>query len=374
MSSEKIRIGILGASGYTGAELVRILAGHPNANIVLMTADRRAGNAFSDVYPHLGSLNLPGLIAVDDVEWAGVELDAVFCGLPHGTTQEIIAGILHNTHHSLADELVRETDGDLASAIQNQPKVIDLSADFRLDSVDTYAEWYGHQHHAPHLQGEAVYGLAEFYREEMRDTRLIACPGCFPTSALLALLPLVKAEMIDNSDIIIDAKTGVTGAGRAPKEGMLHGEVSEGLHAYNIASHRHGPEIEQELSKAAGDDMRVSFTAHLAPMNRGILATSYVRVKNGLSTDDLRQQLHETYAEEPFVRVLDEGQSPATRHVRGSNMALVSVFKDRIKDRAIVLCAIDNLVKGASGAAVQNMNIAFGLEETLGLTQQPLFP
>ncbi len=374
MSSEKIRIGILGASGYTGAELVRLLAGHPNADLVLLTADRRAGLAFADVYPHLAGLELPDLMAVEEVEWAGVELDVVFCGLPHGTTQEIISGILHTTQHSLVDEMMRETEGDLASAIQNTPKVIDLSADFRLENVDTYAEWYGHQHYAPHLQGEAVYGLTEFYREQIAAARLVACPGCYPTSALIPLVPLLKADMIDAEEILIDAKSGVTGAGRSPKEGMLHSEISEGLHAYNIASHRHGPEIEQELSKIAGKDLLVSFTPHLAPMNRGILTTNYVRLKEGVSADDLRNHLNEVYFDEPFIRVLGPGGSPATRHVRGSNMALLSVFEDRIPGRAIVLCAIDNLVKGASGAAVQNMNVMFGLEETAGLMQQPLFP
>ncbi len=373
-TTNKLRIGILGASGYTGAELVRLLAGHPNAEIVLLTADRRAGMDFADVYPHLAGMELPDLIAVDDVEWAGVELDVVFCGLPHGTTQEIISGILHSEPHSLVDEMMRETEGGLAAAIRTSPKVIDLSADFRLENTDTYAEWYGHEHYAPALQKEAVYGLTEFYRDDIREARLVACPGCYPTSAIIPLRPVLQAGLIEAEDIIIDAKSGVTGAGRSPKEGMLHGEVSEGLHAYGIASHRHGPEIEQELSKAINDDIKVTFTPHLAPMNRGILATNYVRLAKGATADDLRGYLQEVYFDEPFIRVLGPGASPATRHVRGSNLALISVFEDRNPNRAIILCAIDNLVKGASGTAVQNMNVVFGLDESVGLTQQPLFP
>ena len=370
----KIRIGILGASGYTGAELVRLLSRHPRAEIVLMTADSHAGEPYDQVFPHLGGLELPGLVKIDEVEWPGIEIDAVFCGLPHGTTQEIIAGLLHQTQHSLVDEVMREGPGDVAAAIKGQPRVIDLSADFRLDSTDTYAEWYGHEHYAPHLQPEAVYGLTETAREALPGARLVACPGCYPTVAILPLAPLLAAGKIAPEDIIIDAKSGITGAGRGAKQANLFSEVSEGIHAYGIASHRHGPEIEQELSKAHGEALTVAFTPHLVPMNRGILATSYVRLADGASVDDLRDCLEQRYAEEPFVRVVAEGVAPATRHVRGSNHCLIGVFADRLPGRAIIVSVIDNLVKGASGQAVQNMNVMYGLDESMGLEQEALFP
>lgn len=374
MSSNRIRTGILGASGYTGAELVRLLSQHPRVDIALLTADSHAGEPFADVYPHLGSLDLPDLISIDEVEWAGLDLDVVFCGLPHGTTQEVIAGIMHQTGHDLVDELIEETTGDLAASMPGAPKVIDLSADFRLTNLDTYAEWYGHPHLAPHLQDEAVYGLTELGRDEIRDARLVACPGCYPTVAILPLAPLLSAGQILTDDIIIDAKTGITGAGRAAKQANLFGEISEGMHAYGVARHRHGPEIEQELERALGQAINVNFTPHLVPMNRGILATIYVKLSSGVSADDLRTTLAQRYADEPFVLIAPEGQAPATRHVRGSNNCVMGVFADRLPGRAIIVAVIDNLVKGASGQAVQNMNLMFDLDETTALSQQPLFP
>ncbi|MDA1100866.1 MAG: N-acetyl-gamma-glutamyl-phosphate reductase [Proteobacteria bacterium] len=371
---KKIRIGILGASGYTGAELVRLLSRHPRAEIVLMTADSHAGEPYDQVFPHLGGLDLPGLVKLDEVEWAGVEVDVVFCGLPHGTTQEIISGLLHTTHHSVIDEVLHEGPGDAAAAIRGAPRVIDLSADFRLDSTATYAEWYGHEHYAPDLQAEAVYGLTETARERLPGARLVACPGCYPTVAILPLAPLLAAGMIAPEDIIIDAKSGITGAGRGAKQANLFSEVSEGIHAYGIGQHRHGPEIEQELSKAFGDDLTVAFTPHLVPMNRGILATSYVRLAGETSVEDLRDCLWERYEQEPFVRVVAEGVAPATRHVRGANHCLIGVFPSRLPDRAIIVSVIDNLVKGASGQAVQNMNVMYNLDERMGLEQEALFP
>jgi N-acetyl-gamma-glutamyl-phosphate reductase len=370
----KIRIGILGASGYTGAELVRLLARHPNADIVFMTADSHAGEPYEQVYPHLGGLDLPVLVKVDEVEWAGIEVDAVFCGLPHGTTQEIIAGLMHQTGHSVMDEVLHEGPGDAAAAIQGSPRVIDLSADFRLDSTDTYAEYYGHEHYAPHLQPLAVYGLTEMARDKLPDAQLVACPGCYPTASILPLAPLLAAGKIAAEDIIIDAKTGITGAGRAAKAANLFSEVSEGMHAYAIGTHRHGPEIEQELSKAYGEDLIVNFTPHLAPMNRGIISTHYVRLAGGAGVDDLRDCLQERYQDEPFVRVVAEGVAPATRDVRGSNHCLIGVFADRLPGRAIIISVIDNLVKGSSGQAIQNMNLMYGLPETTGLEQEALFP
>ena len=347
-AGDKIRVGVLGASGYTGADLVRLLVTHPRAEISLMTGDRHAGKPMEAVYPHLGGYTLPDLVKVEDANWD--DCDVVVCGLPHGTTQEIIA--------SLPDRL----------------KVVDMSADFRLRDKATYAEWYGHEHRAPHLQGEAVYGLTEHYREAIGGARLVACPGCYPTAALLLLIPIVAQGLIETDDIIIDAKSGATGAGRSLKENMLFCEVAEGIHPYGIASHRHAPEIEQELSVAAGKDLLVNFTPHLMPMNRGELLTSYVKLANGATVEDLRAALAARYADEPFVRIAPQGLAPATRHVRGSNHVVLGAFKDRLPNRAILVSVLDNLVKGSSGQAVQNMNLMFGLPETMALEQAPMFP
>jgi N-acetyl-gamma-glutamyl-phosphate reductase len=252
--------------------------------------------------------------------------------------------------------------------------VVDLSADFRLADPAAYAKWYGHEHQAPALQSEAVYGLTELARAAVAKARLVANPGCYPTSAQLPLVPLLESGEIESRDIIIDAKSGVSGAGRDAKQQNLYGEVAEGIHAYGIASHRHAPEIEQGLSQAAGAPVLVNFTPHLMPMSRGILSTIYVKLANGSTADDLRSRLAGRYASEAFVRVLPAGQSPATRHVRGSNHCLIGVFADRMPGRAILVSVIDNLVKGASGQAVQNMNLMAGWPETTALEQQPLFP
>jgi N-acetyl-gamma-glutamyl-phosphate reductase len=346
--SNRIKVGILGASGYTGAELIRLLSRHPEAEITLLTADRHAGKRLASVFPHLGGLGLPDLIKIDDADWDKAEV--VFCGLPHSTTQEVIA------------------------KLPRKLKVIDLSADFRFEDPETYAQWYGHAHLATELQKEAVYGLTEHKRAALKKTRLCAVPGCYPTASLLALLPLVAATQIDADDIIIDCKSGVTGAGRSVREDMLFAEVSEGIHAYGVAHHRHTPEMEQELSAAAGRRLKINFTPHLMPMNRGILSTIYVRLANGSTAEDLRASLEQRYAEEPFVRVVPKGVAPATRHVRGSNHCLIGVFADRVPGRAILVSVLDNLVKGASGQAIQDMNVMQGIPETTGLEQQPLFP
>jgi len=350
MSSKK-KIGILGASGYTGADAVRLLARHPNAEITALTANTHASKAMSDVFPHFFMLNLPKLVEWEKVDWT--TLDAVFCGLPHGTTQEIIAAVLKANPNI---------------------KILDMSADFRLRDKQTYAQWYGHEHRALELQGEAVYGLTEFYREKISSARLVACPGCYPTAALLALVPLAKGMLIDVHDIVIDAKSGVTGAGRGLKQNTLFSEAGEGLSPYSVGTHRHAPEIEQEIGVAAGTAVTVNFTPHLIPMARGELCTSYVKLAGGATPEDLRGALEKAYANEPFVHVAKKGVLPQTQNVRGSNYVQIGVVADRIKNRAIVISTLDNLVKGSAGQAIQNMNLMFGLPETAGLEQIALFP
>ncbi|TAK50315.1 MAG: N-acetyl-gamma-glutamyl-phosphate reductase [Xanthobacteraceae bacterium] len=351
--AEKRKIGILGASGYTGAELVRLLLRHPRIEIALLTADRKAGQRMGDVFPQFAPYELPTLVAIDGIEWVGAGLDLVFCALPHATTQKVLKELL---------------------AQAPATKVVDLSADFRLTDAAAYARWYGHEHHAPELQREAVYGLVEVYRRDIKKARLVANPGCYTTCAQLPLVPLIKARAIELEGIVIDAKSGMTGAGRAAREEMLFSEVSEGFHAYGVGQHRHMAELDQEFSKAAGKDVLVSFTPHLVPMNRGILSTIYVRGRRGRSAAELHAILAEHYAREPFVHVLPFGKVPHTRHVRGSNMTFIGVAADRAEGRAIICAALDNLTKGASGQAVQNMNLMLGFAETLGIDMPALFP
>jgi N-acetyl-gamma-glutamyl-phosphate reductase len=350
--TDKARIGVLGASGYTGSELVRLLLRHPHAELVLLTADRRAGHALGDVFPQFAPYELPTLVSIEGLDWKAAALDLAFCALPHATTQKVIKALLAQAPNT---------------------KVVDLSADFRLADTSAYARWYGHEHHAPELQKEAVYGLTEVYRQDVAKARLVANPGCYTTCAQLALIPLLRAKAIDADEIVVDAKSGMTGAGRAAKEEMLFSEVSEGFNAYGVGHHRHMAELDQEFSKAAGRDVVVSFTPHLVPMNRGILSTIYVRGV-GRTAEDLHALLAKAYAEEPFVHVLPFGKMPQTRHVRGSNMTFLGLAKDRIAGRAIICSALDNLVKGASGQAVQNMNLMLGYPETTGLEQVALFP
>jgi N-acetyl-gamma-glutamyl-phosphate reductase len=352
----KTRIAVLGASGYTGAELLRLLIRHPRVEIVLLTADRRAGQHMGDVFPQFSPYALPQLVSLEGLDWTTAGIDLVFCALPHATTQKVIKDLL---------------------AKAPKTRVVDLSADFRLADPAAYARWYGHEHHAPELQKEAVYGLTEVYRVAIAKARLVANPGCYTTCAQLPLIPLLRSGAIDPDEIVIDAKSGMTGAGRAAKEEMLFSEVSEGFHAYGVGHHRHMAELDQEFSKAAGRNVVVSFTPHLVPMNRGILSTIYVRGAKSSqesSPEDLHAILSKAYAQEPFVHVLPYGRLPQTRHVRGSNMTFIGLTKDRISGRAIICSALDNLTKGASGQAVQNMNVMLGLPEATAVDQVALFP
>lgn len=345
------QVGVLGASGYTGAELVRLLLRHPRVELKALTADRKAGQAMSAVFPQFAQFELPKLTTIEEMD-AG-SLDLVFCGLPHGTTQLVIRNLL-------------EKQPDL--------KVIDLSADFRLRDPVAYEKWYGHAHQAVELQKEAVYGLVEIYRDEIKKARLVANPGCFTTTSILAMVPLLEAGAIAPDDIVIDSKTGMTGAGRAAKEAMLFSEVSEGIHAYGVAHHRHMGELDQEFSLAAKRAVTPSFTPHLSPMNRGIYATHYVKAEGGTTAEQMHSILSEFFRGEPFVQVLPFGTVPQSRHTRGSNFVQIGVIADRAPGKAIVISTLDNLVKGASGQAVQNMNLMLGYGEETGLEQVALFP
>jgi N-acetyl-gamma-glutamyl-phosphate reductase len=346
--NKTIRAAVLGASGYTGADMIRLAARHAGMRLTALIAKGHAGQSLAQVFPHLASLDLPNLITSEEVDWD--EVDVAFCGLPHGTT------------HSEVRKLPKRV------------RIIDMSADFRLRNPATYAEWYGGEHGAPELLKEAVYGLTEHYRDRIANARLVACPGCYPTAVLLALLPLAKAKLIATEDIIIDAKSGVSGAGRTLKQNNLFSEAGEGLSPYGIGNHRHVPEIEQELGLAARTPVKINFTPHLVPMSRGELCTSYVRLTGKTTASDLRKALSNANADSPFVRVVEEGVIPATQHVRGSNFCHIGVFADRIPGRAIIVSAIDNLVKGSAGQALQNFNVMFGYEETTALEQLPLFP
>jgi N-acetyl-gamma-glutamyl-phosphate reductase len=346
--AQKIRIAVLGASGYTGADLVRLALTHPMVEIVALAANQKAGQTMADIWPHFAPYpTLPRLIRADAVDWQGV--DAVFGCLPHAASAELLSTL-------------------------KDTRIIDLSADFRLLDAEVYGEWYGVTHPAPHLLAEAVYGLTEMARPRLKDARLVACPGCYPTAALLALLPLAEAGLISPANITINALSGVSGAGRGLKESNLFVEVAEAVAPYAVGRHRHMPEIEQELGRGFGAPVTVSFTPHLVPMNRGELETITVELAPGKTAQDLRTAFAARYAEEPFVHLLPEGVVPATRMVRGSNHVVLNAFPDRVPGRAIVIVAIDNLVKGSSGQAIQNMNLMFGLPETMGLEAAPLFP
>lgn len=343
---ERLRIAVLGASGYTGADLVRLALTHPRMEIAALAANAKAGQMMAAIWPHFAMYpQLPALVRAEEIDFSAI--DAVFGCLPHAASAELLSGLGDN-------------------------RIIDLSADFRLKDEATYAAWYGGAHPAPTLLPEAVYGLTEFARAALPDARIVACPGCYPTAVLLALLPLVAAHAVSGENITVNALSGVSGAGRSLKEANLFGEVAEAVHPYGIGHHRHMPEMEQELSLRAGRPVTISFTPHLIPMNRGELVTCIVETPHG--ADYLREVLADAYAQEPFVHLLPKGVAPATRMVRGSNHVVVNIFADRIPGRAIVIAAIDNLVKGSSGQAVQNFNLMFGLPETMGLEQAPLFP
>jgi len=344
-----VRVGVYGSSGYTGQELLRLLLRHPEVEVVAVTSRRYAGKSVADLYPSFtGLTDLMFMDASPAAVAAGCE--HIFLALPHAVSMSVAPLFLRAGR-----------------------KVVDLSADFRLRSADTYAAWYG-PHSAPDLLSEAVYGLPELYREAVRKARIIANPGCYPTSIILGLAPLLKEGWIDPSSIIADSKSGVSGAGREPQVTSLFCEVADAFKAYKVAQHRHTPEIEQELSVLAGRELRISFTPHLLPISRGILSTIYAACSAKAAPEDIQELYHDFYRNEPFVRVYKKGAFPNISSVRGANYCDLGVAFDDRTGRIIVISAIDNLVKGAAGQAIQNMNLLWGMKETLGLEMISLYP
>jgi len=344
------KAGIIGATGYTGAELVRILSGHPAVQLVALTTQSYVDKPFWEVYPHLyGHIDL--ICTERDLDSLIGNCDVIFVSLPHG--------------HAMT----------LAAEIAGKNKVvIDLGADFRFRNSEVYETWYGVNHAAPALTKEAVYGLPEIRRQEISSALLVANPGCYPTSAILGLAPLLKNNLVQPDSIIIDSKSGVSGAGRGLSLNTHYCEVNENMKAYGVTTHRHTPEIEQELSLLAGQNITVSFTPHLTPITRGILSTIYTKLSRTLSQDEALQLYQEHYAGEFFIRVLPAGMLPTTKMVAGSNHCDLGVVVDQRTGRMVVLSAIDNLLKGASGQAVQNMNIMLGLPEKTGLEAPGIYP
>jgi len=350
MGKGMLKVAIVGSSGYTGGELMRILINHPHVMVSAITSERSAGQPIAALFPHLAGLTRLVCEPLDP-DVIAKKADFVFLALPHVTAQDAA-----NKFHGLGS------------------RVVDLSADYRLVDQAVYERWYEHSHQYPELLKQAVYGLPELRRAQIKKASLVANPGCYPTSAILGLAPLITMGLIRLASIIIDSKSGVTGAGRSPSLAHHYPEVNEGLMAYKIGTHRHTPEIEQELSALAGQPVTISFTPHLVPMNRGILTTMYADLKADTDTALLQGHYQEFYKTEPFVRVLPVGQFPNVRNVRGSNFCDIGVVVDPRTNRVVIVSAIDNLVKGASGQAVQNMNLMMGFDETAGLDRAGLFP
>lgn len=341
----KIKAGIIGATGYAGAELVRILLTHPEAEIAAISSVSFEGKKLSEVYPSYKTLCDMECGTQDEVV---EKSDVIFAALPHGLSQE------------------------LAAQCDKAGKAfIDLGADFRLESEDEYKQWYGCEFVDHDLHKRAVYGLPELFRENIKGKRIIANPGCYTTGAPLALAPAVKAGLVSTEGIIIDSKSGVTGAGRKPSQGNHYPELNEGFHAYKVANHRHTPEIEQTLSKLSGKKVTITFVPHLLPINRGIISTCYARINDGVSFDSIRQEYEKFYENEFFVRVLPDGANADIHNIKYSNFCDISLHHDKRTNTLVAISAIDNMVKGAAGQAIQNMNIIFGLDEKTGLVIVP---
>lgn len=345
-----IKAGIIGATGYAGGELVRILMGHKDAEIVWYGSRSYIDKKYADVYQNFFRI-VDASCLDDNMEALAEQADVIFTATPQGFCASVInEGILSKT------------------------KIIDLSADFRIKDVDVYEKWYGIHHESPQFLDEAVYGLCEVNREQIKQARLVANPGCFTTCSILAAYPLAKEGLIDMSTLIIDAKSGTSGAGRGAKVTNLFCEVNENIKAYGVTTHRHTPEIEEQLGYAAGEPVLLNFTPHLVPMNRGILVTEYASLKKGVTQETVRAAYEKYYADEKFIRVLNPDVCPETKWVEGSNYVDINFKIDERTGRIVIMGALDNLVKGAAGQAVQNMNLLFGLEESEGLEMLPVFP
>jgi len=343
------KIGIAGATGYTGVELLRLLISHPEAEIVFLTSETYQGQLVAEVFPSLSGFSNIKLSSLEFM--SGDDCDIIFLALPHTTSMQ-----------KVPDFLKRNT------------KVIDLSADYRLKDPVIFEEWYSVPHQQPELLKEVVYGLPEIHREAIESARFVANPGCYPTSITLALAPLITEDWVDLSYIVADSKSGTSGAGRKTSLTTQFSEVNEGVSAYKIATHRHTPEIEQELSALANTDVRISFSPHLVPMTRGILSTVYINLMKDMSVEDLIEHFQKFYNGEPFVRVLPLGKYASTNFTAVSNFCDIGVQVDKRNRRAIITSAIDNLIKGASGQAIQNMNLMLGFSETSGLNFPGIFP
>lgn len=343
------RAAVIGASGYTGAELLRILVAHPRVEICAVTSRQHSGQPIDEVFPSLRGF-CHQVCEPLDIAAISQRADIVMTALPHKSAMEVVPGFL-----------------DAGC------RVIDLSADYRLHRQTEYERWY-QEHSSPELLAEAVYGLPERYRENIREARLVANPGCYPTSVILALAPLLEKRLVDCERLIIDSKSGASGAGRSLKQGSLFCEIHDTFKAYGVGAHRHTPEIEQELGLAAGQSLQVSFTPHLIPVSRGILSTCYADLVERRTSAELLELYHRAYAAEPFIRVLPEGQLPDIAMLRGTNLCDIGLVADPRTGRVIVVAAIDNLVKGAAGQAVQNLNLLAGFPEDLGLRFVPPFP
>lgn len=345
-----VKVGIIGSTGYAGVELVRLLLQHKDVEIVWYGSRSYIDKKYYEVFRNMFQI-VDAKCMDDDMETLADSVDVIFTATPQG----------------LCASLVKEE-------VLNKVKIIDLSADFRIKDVSVYEQWYGMEHKSPQFIDEAVYGLCEINRDKVRDARLVANPGCYPTCTILSIYPLLKEGLINPDTIIVDAKSGTSGAGRGAKVNNLFCEVNENIKAYGVATHRHTPEIEEQLSYAAGSDVLINFTPHLVPMNRGILITAYASLNKKVSYEEVKAVYDKYYDSEQFVRVLDKDVPPETRWVEGSNYVDVNFKIDERTNRIIMMGAMDNLIKGAAGQAVQNMNLMFGFDEKEGLLQIPMFP
>jgi len=348
MTKNKINIALLGASGYAGGDLIRILIGHENAKIIALSANSKEGLKPDEVHYALSNSELPKFTNINDINYD--DIDLVFSGLPHNN--------LHN----------------LINNIPNNIKVIDMSSDFRFKNVDTYNQYYETIHSSEELLIDSAYGLTEIYRSHIKDARVVACPGCYPTAVLLSIIPLINNNIISLEDIIVDAKSGVSGAGRGLKNELLFSEIAESMKPYNVSKHRHTPEIEEKIYLETNKKIKINFTPHLIPINRGELITLYLKLNKDQKLDNAIKCLNSFYKDDEFIITSSSGKPANTSNVRGSNNCLISVFEDRIDGRIIITTVIDNLIKGSAGQAVQNMNVMFGYEENTGLSKLALYP